>query len=103
MLLDLESAGRKSYLVGMIVGFFLLASGTINMPTALADDLPGMRRATLLVGNIKNSISFYEQIGFEVWYDGIFEAEPEKNFETPLPLQEVAKGSRMVIMRGIDP
>ena len=102
MLLNMRDRAAKAARRGVMLAILSLASFTMAS-AADEESLPGMRRSTLLVSDIEMSVSFYEAIGFKVWYQGSSEAEPGKTIDSPLPLRQEAQGSRMVIMRGADP
>ena len=57
-----------------------------------------VRRSTLLVSDIEQSIHFYQQIGFRVWLDRGGERDPESS--GGLPLNGKPAYSRIAIMAG---
>lgn len=59
-----------------------------------------VKRTTLLVSDIEQSIAFYEGIGFSIWLDRGGERDPEGG---DLPLNGKAAYSRIVIMSGQHP
>ena len=80
----------------ILAGFFLLlVQGSVDAAE------PGVRRSTLLVGDIEKSIRFYEAIGFTNWYDKGGARNPDQ--PTALPLTVKPGASRLVIMKGRDP
>lgn len=59
-----------------------------------------VKRTTLLVSDIEQSIAFYEGIGFSIWLDRGGDRDPEGG---DLPLKGKPEYSRIVIMEGQHP
>lgn len=68
------------------------------LPTSAFESV--VKRTTLLVSDIEESITFYEAIGFSVWLDRGGDRDPETG---DLPLNGKPEYSRIVIMEGQHP
>ena len=78
-----------------LVGIVLL----LNAPALALESV--VKRTTLLVSNIEESIKFYEAIGFKIWLDRDGDRNPDS--QGGLPLNGKPGHSRITIMSGQHP
>lgn len=71
---------------------------------AAALEAPAIRRTTLLVENLDQSIEFYQRLGLTKWYDKATDITSVEGVvgAADLPLTEDPKVGRIVIMKGND-
>ncbi|MEQ8508318.1 MAG: VOC family protein [Rhodospirillaceae bacterium] len=78
-----------------MVTLSIMASVLLCAPTQALESV--VKRTTLLVSNIEQSMAFYEAIGFSVWLDRGGDRNPEGG---DLPLNAKPTQSRIAIMQG---
>ena len=81
---------RKIFVLGFV------AAAIFASPASAFESV--VKRTTLLVSNIENSIEFYKAIGFSVWLDRGGERDPEDGGD--LPLNGKPAYYRIAIMQG---